>query len=123
MKYKDIISVTLTLITMVLLAVFIVSAFTSQAWAEDSRCWVSENHYAEIAVVCSVDEENNTVSLAIPFGREIHQFSWHGIEDMAIGDICGIVVYDNETAGIADDVVSSITYVIHNRYLGDDILA
>jgi hypothetical protein len=66
--------------------------------------------YAKVAVVDSIDTEKDIAYMAIPFGDGVFLYEWHGIEDNEVGDVVGMLMYDNDTVYIMDDMILSITY-------------
>lgn len=66
------------------------------------------NHYrTRVVRVVDFDYEADMVYAIDGVG---HIWSFYGIEDWAVGDWASILLYDNNTRDIRDDVIIKITY-------------
>lgn len=63
--------------------------------------------YAVVMEVVELDESEDLVILADMNGNA---WEWEGIEDWEVGDICGVLMDDNGTAEIYDDIIENIRY-------------
>ena len=63
--------------------------------------------YALVGVVIEVDYLNNTVTFEDFNGNE---WAFEGVEDWEVDDICGAVMFDNNTPTIYDDIILSTRY-------------
>ena len=72
--------------------------------------WVIDHVYAKVAIVDKIDEENDMVYFLINYGEDGHYYVMEGIEDLFVGDICGLLMHDNGTSYILDDSILSVTY-------------
>jgi len=72
--------------------------------------WVIDHVYAKVAIVDKIDEENDLVYFRIDYGEDGHWYVMEGIEDLFVGDICGLLMNDNGTPEIFDDIILSATY-------------
>ena len=99
-------------ITLILLFVIAVSIFDAQAHASGngSPWWVIDNRYAKVAVVDEIDAENDIIRLAVPYGSGVFIYTFAGVEDLCRGDIVGMLMDDNGTPYITDDIILSVTY-------------
>ena len=102
-------------LTVVLLAVIVMMISSAPVYADAENSglsppWIKNHMYAKVAVVDSIDEENDIAYMAIPFKDGVFLYAWQGIEDNEVGDVVGMLMYDNDTLYIMDDVILSITY-------------
>lgn len=63
--------------------------------------------YALVGVVVNVDIDNDVVTFA-DFNGNLWELD--GVEDWEIDDICGAVMFDNDTGVITDDIILSVRY-------------
>ena len=103
------------IILIVLISVIVMSMYSASVYADSdgvglSPPWIKNHMYAKVAVVDSIDEENDIAYMAIPFKDGVFLYAWQGIEDNEVGDVVGMLMYDNDTSYIMDDVILSITY-------------
>lgn len=92
-------------------ALFSTTTAHAEALPEDwTPGWVVDHQYAKVAVVDKIDEENDIVYFRINFGGDGFWYAMEGIEDLFVGDICGLLMNDNGTPEIMDDVILSATY-------------
>lgn len=94
----------------ILMGLLPASVYADSEGAGLSPPWVKNHMYAKVAVVDSIDTEKDIAYMAIPFGDGVFLYAWYGIEDNEVGDVVGMLMYDNDTAYIMDDVILSITY-------------
>jgi len=93
----------------ILLIIIITSMFAANAQAQTVSLPCIDHQYAKAAVVDRIDEENGLAFLAIPFGDSVFIYTCDA-EDLEVGDIVGMLMYDNETPYITDDIILSVTY-------------
>lgn len=67
----------------------------------------ASNDYAMTCEVVEIDKDNNLVILVDANGFE---WAWEGVEDWQVGDCAALMMNDNGTAEIFDDVILSMTY-------------
>ena len=67
------------------------------------------NLYAKTAIVTEIDRKNDLVTVCDGVGYE---WQFYGCEDWMVGDYCSMVMYDNNTALIFDDIIIDIKYEI-----------
>lgn len=65
------------------------------------------NIYAKTAIIYDFDYENDTVYISDSNGEA---WSFTGIEDYQIGDYVSMIMYDNDTSSIYDDIIISVRY-------------
>lgn len=65
------------------------------------------NDYAMTCKVVELDDENDLVVLVDANGFE---WAWEGIEDWQVGDCASLLMNDNGTAEIFDDIILSMHY-------------
>lgn len=63
--------------------------------------------YPMTTVVVELEEENDTVVCADFNGNE---WGFEGIEDWLVGDIASLIMCDNGTPEIEDDIICSVRY-------------
>lgn len=66
-----------------------------------------DNIYAKTAIVYDLDYENDIVYISDSNGNA---WSFTGIEDYELGDYVSIIMYDNDTPNIYDDIIVSVRY-------------
>lgn len=67
----------------------------------------ADGFYAQTAIVTDVDHDLNIVMTATMNGNA---WSFYGAEDWLEGDICSLLMYDNSTPEIYDDVIVGARY-------------
>ena len=100
----------IALITVIVMSMHSASVYADSEGVGLSPPWIKNHMYAKVAVVDSIDEENDIAYMAIPFKDGVFLYAWQGIEDNEVGDVVGMLMYDNDTSYIMDDVILSITY-------------
>ena len=65
------------------------------------------NVYPHTMVVTEIDTKSDLVTATDFTG---HEWSFYGIEDWHIGDICSCIMNDNGTESVKDDVITNIKY-------------
>ena len=100
----------IALITVIVMSMYSASVYADSEGVGLSPPWVKNHMYAKVAVVDSIDTEKDIAYMAIPFGDGVFLYEWYGIEDNEVGDVVGMLMYDNDTVYIMDDVILSITY-------------
>lgn len=63
--------------------------------------------YPTCGVVIEVDEDNDLVTFQDFTGN---RWSFHGVEDWYVNDICACIMNDNGTIEIYDDIIVSTQY-------------
>ena len=92
--------------------------------------WVVDHQYAKVTVVDHIDVENDLVYFSIPFDTYWDEngelqvntywyYIYEGIEDLEVGDLCGLLMNDNDTPYIVDDYILSVTFSGWTYLLGD----
>lgn len=66
-----------------------------------------EAYYPTVGIVCEVDKAANVVAVKDNNGN-VWEFS--GTEDWIRGDICAMLMYDNGTEIIYDDIIIDVRY-------------
>ncbi len=63
--------------------------------------------YPATGIVTAINEANDTFTITDSIG-----FTWEmeGVEDWAIGDACNLLMYNNGTPEIADDIIMQAVY-------------
>ena len=99
------------IVVLFILALVVNVAASAETLPEDfAPNWVVNHNYAKVAVIDKMDYENDLVYFAIPFGDDYFHYVYEGIEDLDIGDVCALLMHDNNTSYIMDDIVISVTY-------------
>lgn len=74
---------------------------------------INTNHiYSNVAKVIELDRENDIVTCIDGIGYE---WEFSGCEDWQMYDYCSMVMYDNNTSLIFDDVIIDVKYEIIPR--------
>ena len=68
-----------------------------------------DNVYAKTAIVTEIDRKNDLVTVRDGVGYE---WQFYGVEDWMIGDYASMVMYDNKTESIFDDIIIDVKYEI-----------
>lgn len=63
--------------------------------------------YPRTMTVTEIDTASDTVILTDYVG---HEWSFYGVEDWMVGDICSCIMDDNGTENITDDIIISTRY-------------
>lgn len=66
-----------------------------------------DTQYAKVAEVTEIDLESDTVTFTDLNGND---WIFEGVEDWMIGDTAGLIMDNNETVSIYDDIIISATY-------------
>lgn len=92
--------------TIKMVAFFIVICFFSilMTCGEEPR---KPADYPKVAKVIDIDYDNNVMTLMDCVGN---CWEWEDIEDYEIGDLCGMIMNDNATDQIYDDIIVQIRY-------------
>lgn len=106
---KKIVSVLLVLAVLIALAPCTI-ADSENLPEEWHPYWVVNHQYAKVAVVAALDFSTDTVYFLINFGDGYFWYTYTGVEDLEVGDICGLLMHDNGTTEILDDSILSVTY-------------
>lgn len=61
--------------------------------------------YPCIGEVTEIDEENDVVYVVTSFE---HEFSFYGVEDYMVGDGVAMLMYDNGTSSVVDDIILEV---------------
>lgn len=64
--------------------------------------------YTTTGIVTDIDKESDIVTVSDFNG---HQFEFYEVEDWLPGDIASMVMYDNGTPEVEDDIILDVTYV------------
>lgn len=100
----------LLLAAFILATILMVSlAYMITSWEKQPYIGV-DNLYGKVAVIDHLDEENDLVYFSLPFFYDDFFYVMKGIYDLDVGDVCGLLMYDNGTPYIFDDVVLDVTY-------------
>lgn len=68
---------------------------------------LDRDYYPKIGYVVYVDETADLILIEDPAG---YRWIWDGAEDWIEGDICSMIMYNNNTSNIKDDEIVSIRY-------------
>ncbi len=63
--------------------------------------------YAETAQIVSIDREQDLVTVETAVG---HQFAFYGCEDYCEGWFVNLLMSDNGTTTVTDDIILQVTY-------------
>lgn len=67
----------------------------------------SENYYALTAIISDVDKAADVIEATDHNGNV---WTWEGCEDWEVGDVGSLLMYDNNTALIQDDIIIKAHY-------------
>lgn len=86
----------------------IIMIFTSfMAGRAFQQTKLDRNYYPKMGYVTYVDEIADVILIEDPAG---YRWIWDGAEDWIEGDICSMIMYDNNTLNIKDDKIVSIKH-------------
>ena len=68
---------------------------------------LARNMYANLTTVVELDRDADVVTCEDYNG---HLWEFYGCEDWCEGDLCNLVMFDNFTAEVTDDVIVRATY-------------
>lgn len=68
-----------------------------------------DNLYAKVAIVTDLNKDDDIVTVTDSSG---YMWEFSGCEDWQIYDYCSMVMYDNNTSLIFDDIIIDIKYEI-----------
>lgn len=71
-----------------------------------------DNLYAKVAIVTDLNKDDDVVTVTDSSG---YMWEFSGCEDWMLNDYCSMVMYDNNTALIFDDVIIDVKYEIIPR--------
>ena len=74
-----------------------------------SPAYNPDNLYAKTAIVTDLNKDNDVVTVTDSSG---YMWEFSGCEDWMLNDYCSMVMYDNNTALIFDDVIIDVKYEI-----------
>ena len=77
-----------------------------------SPAYNPDNLYAKTAIITEVNKDDDLVTVCDGVGYE---WQFYGCEDWMVNDYCSMVMYDNNTALIFDDVIIDVKYEIIPR--------
>jgi len=66
-----------------------------------------QNYYSTCMIVTNLDYVNDLVTLT-DWNGEMYAFT--GCEDWLIGDRCSVIMYNNTTESILDDIIIQVKY-------------
>lgn len=69
---------------------------------------VTNNFHSRVAMITEIDEENNLITTTCGNGNMFAFYS--ATEDWAVGDLCSLIMFDNGTEIVYDDIVVSARY-------------
>lgn len=94
---KNIKNKILCIVIIILVAVIIVGGIV-----------VTNNFHSRVAMVTEIDNENNIITVTCGNGN---MFSFYNVcEDWMCGDLCSLIMYDNGTEIVYDDMIVSARY-------------
>ena len=67
------------------------------------------NFHSRVAMITEIDEENNLITVTCGNGN-VFSFYDADNEDWICGDLCSLIMYDNFTDSVCDDVIVSARY-------------
>lgn len=65
------------------------------------------NLYADVMHVAEIDREADTVTFETATGN---RFTWEGVEDIAVGEVFGLLMDGKGTADVRDDEIVAVKY-------------
>lgn len=77
-----------------------------------SPAYNPDNLYAKTAIVTDLNKDDDVVTVTDSSG---YMWEFSGCEDWMLNDYCSMVMYDNNTALIFDDVIIDVKYEIIPR--------
>ena len=89
------------------ITVIIVLIIGCLIWFSALKPSVSSNEYPMTCKVVEVNKNDNTVSAIDAVGNE---WVWNGVEDWQFGDCVSMIMDDNGTDEIYDDIIVSVRY-------------
>lgn len=95
--------------TLSIILLVIVSAMVSACGSSVKENTVQENSntYPDTGLVYEVNEKENTVSYICQNGN---CFAFYGVEDWVVGDLVSVIMDDNGTPEVADDIILNCRY-------------
>jgi hypothetical protein len=93
--------------TAIIVIILVASVVSSLCGVLMNQLLNPANTYAMTCEVVELDRENDLVILVDANGFE---WAWEGIEDWQIGDCASMLMDNNGTAEIFDDVILSMNY-------------
>ena len=77
-----------------------------------SPAYNPDNLYAKTAIVTDLNKDDDVVTVTDSSG---YMWEFSGCEDWMLNDYCSMVMYDNNTALIFDDIIIDVKYEIIPR--------